>query len=96
MNKLYISKSTYGTYYSKIRNAITGDEISLPVRLPPGKELPREWGVFSCEYFLSCYKSKNDGEIKPIIIVTKFADRFKPNYNPYGMYENSSTPEIPF
>ena len=70
MQKLYIAKNKNGKYYTKIINKYIGCEKFMSVTLPKGVELNSDFGSYDCEYFLSCYKTKN-GDVEANIMVTK-------------------------
>lgn len=106
MGKLNIAKNKSGGYYSKIINSKQDCFVMVSVNLPRGVELSVPYGTFDCEYYLSCFKSKN-GQPVLVIKVTKINDMgaviTNPEINPAGVssinaYEdyNKSTPELPF
>lgn len=107
MRKLYIAKNKYGYYYCKISNQHQKCDLIMSVNLPKGVELAQNYGTFDCEYFVSCYKTK-DGDIRPSIVVTKIvggtAMDVNSNVNPEGAkaltsaYDdyNNATIEEPF
>jgi len=105
MAKLFIARNRYGKYYAKVVNNYHKCQKLVSVFLPNGVELPRDYGTYDCEYYLSCYPKGNNVEIN--IIVTKIygsqLDVVNPQVNPAGVqslnpYEeyNNSTPELPF
>ena len=106
MSKLYIAKNRYGSYYAKIKNKYANCEKVVTLNLPEGVELPKDYGWYDCDYFLSCFK-KSNGEIDLVIKVTKIvtgvANVVNPDVNPLGTqsvsayeeYENASD-DLPF
>lgn len=88
MQRLYIAKNNYGTYYSKIENKHAGCSMFITVNLPKDVELERDFGTYSVDYYLGCYKTKNDSDVKPVIIVTKInlynSSNVNTNVNPEG------------
>lgn len=106
MGKLNIARNKNGGYYSKIINNKANCSMMVSVNLPRGVELSVPYGSFDCDYYLSCFKTKNN-ETMLVIKVTKINDMgaviTNPEINPSGTsslnaYEdyNSSTPELPF
>lgn len=106
MAKLYISKNKYGKCYTKIKNKYNNCEKIVPVNLPENTDLPKDYGYFDCDYFLTCFK-KNTGEVEIAIKVTKIvgADNYVANpdinpagtksLNPYEEYNNMDS-DLPF
>lgn len=74
MQTLYLAKNKYGNYYAKISNQNQKCDLIVSVNFPrKDMQLDRDFGKFNCDYYLSCYKG-NNGEVKPVIKITKFYD----------------------
>ena len=98
MQKLYIARNKNGKYYTKIVNKYAGAQKFVSVTLPKGVELNADYGSYDCEFYLSCYKNKeNNAEIN--IMVTKiWQNDYKPDnpdVNPYTQYQDK-TDDLPF
>ena len=107
MARLYIAKSPKGNYYTKIENKSQSVTKLVGVNLPKGVELNRPYGVYNCEYFLSCFQPKMGGEPILVIKVSKILDQdaicINKEINPAGTQSmnayqeyNETTPELPF
>lgn len=74
--KLYITKGKY-EYYTTITGKNKNDEdiktyISVQVSKAVG-ELPKQYGLFDVDGFMSCYEN-SEGEVIPKIIITSVKD----------------------
>ena len=94
MQKLSISRNKNGKYYTKIINRYSNCFKYVTVTLPKNTELNADFGIYDCEYYLSCFQS--NGGVDVIIIVTKiWQNDYKPNnpdVNPYQEYKESDLP----
>ena len=95
MQKLYIAKNKWGGYYSKIENKYAGCTKLIAVNLPKDIQLNSNYGTYNCEYYLSCFKRK-DESVEFVIVVTKINLPFQPVENPYDVYNKPIDPELPF
>ena len=106
MQKLYIAKNKYGKYYVKISNKYNRCDKIVSASLPKGMELPSNYGIYNCEYYLDCYQL-NNGNVELAVRITRVVgidnNVTNPEINPAGTqslnaYEdyNNATPELPF
>lgn len=104
MQQLYLAKNKYGQYYTKISNQKQKCDLFMSVNLPTkDTQLDRDYGTFDCEYYVSCYQTK-DGDVRPVIKITKLYNGVAMDVNsvvnpdgaksldPYEEYNNVDTP----
>lgn len=98
MSKLYLARNKNGKYYTKITNKYAECSKIVSVSLPKGTELNADFGMYDCDYYLSCYKNKDDNVEISIMVTRLWQNDYRPDnpdVNPYQQYQNKDD-DLPF